>query len=90
MQKYGYSPTASGVHSYTWFGNTKLLSKNAPTLSGSLISPDTHVCATLSVFDIITLPPRSTIALFGILHPSSVNSHPATAEPGTGTIVTSG
>jgi len=35
-----------------------------------------NVCAAESVFDIITCPPTSTVAVLGMKHPSVVSSQP--------------
>lgn len=51
--------------------------------------PAVNVCAAVSVFENITFPPTSTVAMLGMKHPSAVCSHPGAPEPSAGTIVTS-
>ena len=58
------------------------------SLGPSFGFPAVNVCAALSVFENITTSPTLTVAVFGIQHPST-SSHPGTAEPIAGTIVTS-
>jgi len=41
------------------------------------------------VLENITLPPTSTVASFGMKHPSAVSSHPGAPDPDAGLIVTS-
>ena len=89
MQKYGCSPTTVGDHSNELPAIAKLESNTAPTESASEDIPDVNVCAALSVFEKITLPPTSTVAVLGIKHPSGVSSHPGAPEPAAGSIVTS-
>ena len=60
---------------------------NSPVIPAGV--PAENVCAAVSVLENITTPPRSTVAVLGVKHPSGVSSHPGTPEPATGTTNTS-
>ena len=63
--------------------------KSVPIVSSDG-TPDVNVCLTSSVFENITTPLTSTVAEFGLKHPSSVSSQPEPKpEPDIGVIVTS-
>ena len=63
-----------GFHSYELPATTKLES-NAPD-GPSAALPAVNVCAAVSVLENITDPPTSTVAPFGMKHPSALVSHP--------------
>src|SRR3970282_1059577 len=87
MQKYGTSPAVVVVHSYELPAITRLELNTSPGVS-SVAAPEVNVCAAVSVLENNTFPPTSTVASFGMKHPSTVSSHPGVPDPGVGIIVT--
>jgi hypothetical protein len=64
IQKYGTSPTVSGVHVYSLPAIARPES-NSP-VGPSVGVPAVNVCAALSGFENVTTPPTSTVAVPGM------------------------
>ena len=78
----------SGIHSAESPGARKPELNSFPGMSSDG-TPDVNVCGAVLVFENITTPPTSTVAVFGSKHPSTSQPESGKSEPGTGVIVIS-